>query len=131
MPPPEYRALDASSPSFLIKYDFTDYPFEQRVEVSFSNKLGYAVCLSADQWPKRGGVMDQSSEGMTLVVAQQRFSVNQMATELCPGCVHYVAPGEMLRASIPYDAFHLPEALFNEKKQLEFFPRAFRCEKRK
>jgi hypothetical protein len=131
MPPPEYKAIDSSEGLFPIQYDFVDFPSEHRIEISFLNKRGQAVCLYPNYWPASGGAIDSASEGVFLVLGQRRFPLEKVDTGYCPGCAQYVAPGETIRASIPYKAFHLPEALFSEKKQLEFVPKAFRCEKRK
>jgi hypothetical protein len=129
-PFPRYDALHASEGSFPIKYEFVDIPSERRIEIRFNNTLDEAVCLDTDQWPGGGGVMQLGSQGMTLVIGSRRFRVDETTPEFCPGCAHFVAPGQRLRASIPYAAFHLPEPLINESKILEFVPKGFRCKKR-
>ena len=130
-PSPIYDAIDVTEGIFAVQYEFVDIPSEQRIEISFYNRLDQAVCFHSLYWPDRSGVMDLGSKGITIIIGQQRFTTDMTTPEYCPGCAKVVAPGETLRVSIRYEAFHLPEALFNEKKSLEFFPMAYRCITRK
>ena len=129
-PFPIYDAIDVSEGMFPVHYEFVDMPAERRIEVSFCNTLRQAVCLKSHNWPGQGGVMDEGSNGMTLIIGQQRFEIEKATPEFCPGCAKYVTPGETLRASIPYESFHLPDTLVNKEKKLEFVPKAYRCRKR-
>jgi hypothetical protein len=122
--------IDSSEPMFPIQYKYADIPGEGRIELSYYNNLGQGVCLYPNQWPVKSGKMGTASDGIILIIGQQRFPVDRVNTGYCPGCSTYVAPGETLRASIPYDVFHLPAEMVNEEKQLEFTSMAYRCRKR-
>lgn len=129
-PFPRFDAINASEGAFRVHYQFIDIPAERRIEIRFHNDLGQPVCIDDEQWPGGGGFMRLGTPGMTLVIGKKRFQAEETTGEFCPGCAHYVLPGETLRASIPYKLFHLPEALYNKKKQLDFHPMGYRCIKR-
>jgi hypothetical protein len=125
-----YDAIDPSEDFIPVIYEFADLPSERRVEISFCNKLKQPVCLDYRNWPGPSGWLLQGGPGMTLVIDGQRFALDQVSyTDYSPGGAEYAAPGETLRASISYDAFHLPEPLYSEKKQIEFSPMGYRCKR--
>jgi hypothetical protein len=125
-----YDAVDASEQPIPIHYEFVDLPSEHRIEISFCNHLKQAVCLTNDNWPGRSGWMLIGSRGMSIVIGQQRFSLDLVNGDYSPGYAEYVPPEETIKASISYDSFHIPAALSSEEKHLEFFPEAYRCVRR-
>jgi len=128
-----HDAIDISEPYFPVHYEFVDFPSEHRIEITFTNNLTDAVCLDNLYWPGQsgGGWIIEGGIEVTLIVGQERFTLTETTGSYSPGYAEYVPPGETLRTSISYDAFHLPEELFNEEKRLEFNPEAYRCVKRK
>jgi len=126
-PFPIYEATDPTEGRFPIKYVFIDIPAEQRIEINFHNASKLAVCIYPNQWPTNTGRMQGEGPGMIIIVGKQRFTAEMTTPDYCPGCAYYVKPGENLRASIHYEVFHLPKALYNSKKRLEFNPMGYHC----
>jgi len=112
---------------FPIDFEFIDVPDERRIELRYRNELAYTVCLLPEFWPNKAGKIDQASGQVFLVVGDQRFAIEEFNTGYCPDCSLRVGPGEIVEASIGYDAFSLPESLVTEEKHLEFVPKAYRC----
>ncbi len=111
-----------------IKYDYVDVPAERRIEVTYRNFTGVAMCLLPEHWPNQAGKINQASDIVFLVVGQERFPIENFNTGYCPqGCATRVAPGEKISSSIPYADFSLPERLMDAPKALEFSPKAFAC----
>ncbi len=124
-----YDAIDPSEGPIQVKYEFVDFPLERRVEISFCNKLKEPVCVDNYNWPGNSGWLLEGSSGMALVIGERRYSLEQVKGDYSPGYAEYAAPGETIRASIPYDAFDLPESSYKEKKQIEFTPMGYRCKR--
>jgi len=111
-----------------IKYEYVDVPAERRIEVTYRNLTGAAMCLLPEHWPNQAGKINQASDIVFLVVGQERFPIENFDTGYCPqGCATRVAPGEKISRSIPYADFSLPERLKDAPKTLEFSPKAFAC----
>lgn len=112
---------------FLIEYEFSDKPTQERIELRYTNGLRRTVCLVPEYWPNSAGKIDATPGTFVLVVGQERFPIERFNTGYCPRCATPVAPGETIIATIPYADFHLPPSLVKEAKSLEFVPKGFHC----
>ena len=119
-----------STEIFPIVYEFVDLPEQRRIELSYRNDRGVAVCLTPEFWPNHAGKIDQASDIIFLVVGDHRFPIEEFNTGYCPGCAVRVEPGETVRATIVYESFGVPDALANKEKRLIFTPKASRCDRR-
>jgi hypothetical protein len=123
----KYYYVDAGQSSFPIKYEHVDIPGGRRIDISYTNTLKQAVCLTPEQWPTSGVMIDAFQAPIALVIEGHRFQMALINGDYCPGCALLVQPGETVRASLSYDGFHIPDALVREPKQLEFTPMGFLC----
>lgn len=114
-----------------VKYEYVDVPAERRIEVTYRNLTGVAMCLLPEHWPNQAGKINQASDIVFLVVGRERFPIDDFNTGYCPqGCATRVAPGEKISSSIHYADFGLPERLKDAPKALEFSPKAFSCDEK-
>lgn len=115
--------------SVPVHYRLVDHPDESRIELLYRNESRKTVCLSAEDWPNLAGKLNQVSDRVFLVVAGERFPIENFNTGYCIGnqCARRVAPGEQISGSISYNDFSLPERLKNEPKTLDFLPTAYVC----
>jgi hypothetical protein len=110
------------------EYVFKDRPSEGRVEVLFTNDTENQLCLLPDHWPNQAGKINQASDYVFLLVAGERFPIEDFNTGYCPGgCALVVHPGETVSSSIAYDDFQLPDDLRRAPKQLELPVVAYTC----
>lgn len=113
-----------------IVYQFRDIPDERRIELAYSNETDEALCLLPEAWPNQEGKLGQASSYVFLIVDDQRFPIeDSMAGHCSPieACVVFVAPGEEVIASIPYQNFSIPEELMGLPKSIEFSTFAEPC----
>lgn len=111
-----------------VDYVFRDLPLANKVEVVLVNDRKYQLCLFPEHWPNQAGKINQASRRVFLLVAGERYPIEEFNTGYCPGgCPMVVYPGEAATASIAYDDFDLPAELRHAPKQLEFPAVAFRC----
>jgi len=113
---------------FPISYELIDLPEQRRLELTFKNRLRYAVCLLPEFWPNAAGKIDHASSLVYLVVETRRFPIEEFNTGYCPDCPLRVEPGDEVKASIGYEAFALPDAHLGKEKRLIFSPKGYRCD---
>lgn len=112
-----------------VQYELIDDPGQARVELRYRNDSDHTMCLLPEHWPNAAGKIHSASDTVFLIVGGQRFPIEEFNTGYCPqGCATRVAPGEEVIAFIPYSDFDLPESFRNKPKELQFSPKAFRCE---
>lgn len=115
-----------------IAYEFEDKPHEKAIHLVYRNDSGRTMCLLPEHWPNDAGKINQASNFVFLLVGEEKFAIENFNTGYCipgPGapCATRVLSGGILRASIGYGQFRLPERLFESAKTLEFHPLAFTC----
>jgi len=113
-----------------IKYQFTDLPAEQRIELRWRNDTSETLCLLPEAWPDSAGIVYGAHESVFLVIDGQRFPMVESMLWECTsafGCSVHVAPGEKVTATIPYKNFNLPKELMDHPKTLEFSTFAEAC----
>ncbi len=109
-------------------YVFKDWPSQGRVEVLFTNDTYGSLCLLPEHWPNQAGKINHASEDVFLLVAGERFPIEDFNTGYCPdGCALAVRPGETVSSSISYNDFRLPPDLWNEPKRLELPVVVYTC----
>jgi len=114
-----------------IDYLLVDNPQNRSIELTYHNATARTMCLLPEHWPNQAGKINQGSDRMVLVVADERFPIKDFNTGYCPeGCAVRVAPGSKQSASVSYADFALPERLWNALKTLEFSPMAYACSDR-
>ena len=92
-----------------IDYRYLDQPDLEGIELKYTNSSRRLMCLSQDQWPSKSGLIDQASDLMFLIVDGNRYQIKDTNMGYCiGGCPTYVAPGEEVKAFIPYSKFDLP-----------------------
>lgn len=114
----------------VVDFEFRDIPTEQRIELSFTNNLDRAVCMSEEDWPNAAGKMGFASDSVFLIVEGVRFPIVEFNTGVCvprSRCYLRVKPQEQLSGSIPYIDFLLPEEYWEGPKELDFSPLAYEC----
>ena len=122
-------ACATTAHSSLIAYRFFDQPEQQRVELRYKNDTRQTMCLAPEHWPNHADKINQASDIVFLLVAGQRFPIQDFNTGYCSGgeCSLRVAPGEEVAAFISYADFNLPQELWFEVKTLEFQSQAYAC----
>ena len=113
-----------------LSFDYVsrDEPDRGGVRLSLHNTSRGRICLSAGEWPNRGGKIHYGRTRVFLMVEGARFAVRDFNTGSCiGGCRTSVARGKTLEGFIPYSEFDLPHALWPKPKSLEFTPRPYRC----
>lgn len=116
--------------SFVIDFQYVDMPEQECVELTYTNNLPYAICLTPSQWPTEKGQIHFGGDYLFLIVGEKRYPIVDVNLGYCPNCYITVNPGESIVAKIWYRDFNLPDQAHSQTKELEFYPRAFRCKKR-
>ncbi len=110
------------------EYELKDWPADGRIEVLYTNDTDGKVCLLPEHWPNHAGKINQASDYVFLIVADERFPIEDFNTGYCiPVCALVVRPSETVSSSISYDDFRLPSHLHNEPKRLELPVTAYTC----
>jgi hypothetical protein len=70
-----------------IDYLLTDNPQNRSIDLTYQNATARTMCLLPEHWPNQAGKINQGSDLMVLVVAGERFPVEDFNTGYCPeGC---------------------------------------------
>jgi hypothetical protein len=110
-----------------MPYEYIDNKVDHQLELTLTNNSSHTLCLTPEMWPNSKGIVMLASERVFLTVGTNKFAMEEYDGGYCPKCATAIKPKEKISAKISYDLFNLPESLVNEKKQLEFSPKAFEC----
>jgi|GEM_PF-4949958 len=105
------RSIDA-------EYQLEDDPENDRVVLSFTNKLKENVCIPRGNWPNPAGNIDGGRGRISLSVGDTKYDIEEFEEGFCPLCLLNIAPGEKVSAFIKYTSFQLPKEKYNLQKQL-------------
>ncbi len=111
-----------------LQYQMTDDPSNQRIQIRYRNVTTAAMCLDPEQWPNKAGKINYGSRSVTLVVGNEKFSLEDFDTGYCQGpCPQRVSPGQEIVGYLAYADFKLPERLQLQPKVLLFRPQGYSC----
>lgn len=100
-----------------IEYKVVDHPETRSLQLIYENRSSKRVCIGAENWPSKGGIIDNSGDEFYLEVRGTKYFL-ESANDYCPNCVTKVKPRRTIISKLDYSSFELPEDMFKEKKTL-------------
>jgi hypothetical protein len=91
----------------------------KRFDVELENTSGKPWCIEDGSWPNSLGFLDSHSRDVWVEANGRNFRIVERNLGFCPSsCDFRVAPGEVVRGSIPYAEFSLPASVEALDKKL-------------
>ena len=115
-----------------VPYRVADMPEEHRLELTYVNTLGSAVCLLPEFWPNPAGKFGGAPETFFLIANERRFAATTYNAGYCVArkagdCSTVVRPGAQVSVSVSYEEFGLPESEAQKPKTVELPLKVYRC----
>lgn len=115
-----------------LNYSVVDKVELTGIEVSFLNQSKHSVCLLPEMWPNpRNGLVVNAGKRVYLEVEGNKYFMENVDGDYCPGCSTEVAPGVTVKTFIPYELFDLPKNLYEKPKTIKYTiqPIISKCER--
>lgn len=91
----------------------------KKFDVELENTSGKTWCIEEGSWPNSVGFLDSHSRDVWVEANGRIFPIMERNLGFCPSsCNFRMAPGEVVRGSIPYTEFSLPPSVEALDKKL-------------
>lgn len=109
-----------------IEYRVVDHPDTQSLQLIYENRSAHRICIGAENWPSRDGIIDNSGDEFYLEVHGKKYFL-QKEQDYCPNCVTELSPRRTIDSKLNYKSFELPEPVFKEPKTLHLKSIGYVC----
>ncbi|SFW57501.1 hypothetical protein SAMN02800691_2259 [Luteibacter sp. UNCMF366Tsu5.1] len=97
----------------------SDNPGSKRFDIELENTSGQTWCIEEGSWPNNLGFLDAHSNDVWVEADGRKYHIKERNLGFCPSsCNFRLAPGDTVRASIPYTEFSLPSSVERSTKKL-------------
>lgn len=112
---------------------WADVPANRNFDVRLESLSGREICTGPGRWPTATGYIGGSGLEITVRVYGKLFKYRDSNMEMClfRECENPMSRGTVLKSTLTYEGFELPEELWSAPKELEFDPEPFWCSKQR
>lgn len=109
-----------------IDYRVVDSPETQSLQLIYKNSSTKKVCIGAENWPSKGGIIDNSGDEFYVTVNDKQYFL-KLEQDYCPTCETKIKPGQTIESKLNYSSFDLPADLYNSPKTLHLKSTGYIC----
>lgn len=109
-----------------INYSYIDHKDSHFFELSFRNSGKRDICIGAENWPSKSGIIDNDGRSIYVLIGTDRYYLLE-EMDYCPDCVYKVKSGEVISGKIEYYRFSIPDRKSGSDKVLMLRSKGYYC----